>query len=205
MVLNLTVAFGLPIETFLLNKLASRVVSKTILIAFVLWPVPNVLETNNHFLNLYNPQSNIWAGCGTNISFHQSLPSRESSLQRIKVHLQGKWLINVLHGMGGDKVFINMHLPLIKARSIFTTCKRQQYEMTLFRLLQGRPKHLLSSMIKWKIGMLKFWALNSSRYFKNNKSSFHLDKVLSSNGHWHLQLQVSSHYAKSLHVRPPMC
>lgn len=35
-VLNLIIAFGLPIETFLFNKLASRVVSKTILIAFVL-------------------------------------------------------------------------------------------------------------------------------------------------------------------------
>lgn len=35
-VLNFIIAFGLPIETFLSNKLTSRVVSKIILIVFVL-------------------------------------------------------------------------------------------------------------------------------------------------------------------------
>lgn len=60
-VLNLTIAFGLPIETFFLsNKLAARVVSKIVLIVFVLWSVPNILETHRHFLNLWNPQSSIW-------------------------------------------------------------------------------------------------------------------------------------------------
>lgn len=43
------------------------------------------------------------------------------------------------------------------------------------------------------VSMLKFWVTNNSRYFRKEKSSFHLDKVLSSsllhNGHWHFQLQ----------------
>lgn len=54
-------------------------------------------------------------------------------------------------------------------------------------------KHVPSSMNKWSVSMLKFWVTNNSRYFRNKKSSFHLDKVLSSsllqNGHWHFQLQ----------------
>lgn len=45
---------------FLSNKLAARVVSKIVLIVFVLWSVPNILETHRHFLNLWNPQSSIW-------------------------------------------------------------------------------------------------------------------------------------------------
>lgn len=45
---------------FLSNKLAARVVSKIVLIVFVLWWVPNILETSSHFFNLCNPQWSIW-------------------------------------------------------------------------------------------------------------------------------------------------
>lgn len=48
-------------------------------------------------------------------------------------------------------------------------------------------------MNEGSVSMLKFWVTNNSRYFRNEKSSFHLDKVPSSsllqNGHWHFQLQ----------------
>lgn len=58
---NLKIALGFQWKHFSLsNKLAARVVSKIVLIGFVLWSVPNILETSSHFLNLCNSQSSIW-------------------------------------------------------------------------------------------------------------------------------------------------
>lgn len=75
---------------FFSNKLASRVISKIILIVLLRISSKYIRYQPSFFFKLCNLQSNIWVIYSTNSSLYQSIGKCLSLKNRIKTHLPGK-------------------------------------------------------------------------------------------------------------------